>query len=159
MSLVRFKDLSNAFFEYTTAAPFDIFYDRLAREFIPDFTKTFGVQIFKTVAYPKVNIIEHNDCLEIKAEIVGLSKNELQIKVQEDVLSISGLKQEEKEEKGKVLLRELKRSSFCRKFCIDRTKYNLDKVDAVYEDSILAITIPKITSTESSNDGETVEIR
>lgn len=159
MSLTRFKDIYPSLFDYDGIAPFDSILDKWFRGSFPEFYTTFGIDIFKSGAYPKVNIIDNEDNFLVEAEIVGLEKDDLEVKVQNDILSIRGCKQEEKEEKGKFILRELKRSSFCRKFKLDSQVCDLKNVNAKYENNILTVTIPKISTSKQVSDSETVEIK
>ena len=76
---------------------------------------------FEKQSYPRVDVIDYNDRVEILAEIPGLSKEEVSVEVQENVLTISGQKikkVDDKELTGKYIRRELKHSSFKRSFTL-----------------------------------------
>jgi HSP20 family protein len=116
----------------------------------PSFAKDMGVDFFGKSSYPKVDIIDTPDSLEIRAEIPGLTKDEVEIEVDtNNVLSIRGSKQtEEVTEKEKTYIcKELKHSSFTRKFALGE---NLDgkTVSAKFKDGILEIEIPKLVKKE-----------
>ena len=95
-------------------------------------------------AYPKVNVYEYDDKVGIVAEIPGLDKGQLNVDVEDGVLTISGDKHGVWEEDGaKVLRRELKASSFKRSFTLGEL---LDggSIKANFKDGVLSIEIPKM---------------
>lgn len=130
---------------------FDKFFDDAFRGSFPDFHKTFGIDPFSKAAYPKVNVISHDNQIEIQAEIAGYTKDDISVEVEEDILSIVGKASNEKEQTDKsvYLLRELKRSAFSRSF---RLSENLDaeKIDATFKDGLLTLVIPRKTKAEVS---------
>ena len=78
------------------------------------------------------------------AEIPGLDKKDLNIEVEEGVLTVSGDKSHGFDEgKAKVLRRELKHSSFKRQFTLGEM-LDGDNISANFKDGILSIEIPKI---------------
>ena len=97
--------------------PFDKMFDQIVEASFPDVTKTVGVKPFQGTAYPKVNVYEYDDKVGIVAEIPGLSKKQIKVDVEDNILTISGDKHSVWDDaKAKVLRRELKQSSFKRSF-------------------------------------------
>lgn len=137
-NIVRFIDRD----EFLT--PFDKLFDKMMSQNFPDFAKEVGVDFFHTGSYPKVDAVEYTDRVEIEAEIPGLKKEDLSIKVENDILTIVGGKREQVEKTGKYIMKELKRSSFKRTFNLHDS---LDKksIEAKFEDGLLLITIKKVT--------------
>ena len=123
--------------------PFDAIFDQLVNKQFPNFKEDVGVS-FNKGAYPKVNIYEYDETVDIIAEIPGLSKEHVSVEVEEDVLIISGDKHgnTRMEDGGKCITRELKQSAFTRSFNLGE---HLDgtKVIAKFEDGLLSISIPK----------------
>ena len=123
--------------------PFDKIFDQLMLKQFPNFQEEVGVS-FAQGAYPKVNVYEYDDTVDIIAEIPGLAKEHVTVEVEEDVLIISGDKHGNvrMEDGGKCITRELKQSSFKRSFNLGD---HLDgkKVIAKFEDGMLSISIPK----------------
>ena len=70
--------------------PFDKMFDQIVESSFPDVTKSVGVKPFQGTAYPKVNVYEYDDKIGIVAEIPGLDKKQLNIEVEDNVLTISG---------------------------------------------------------------------
>ena len=124
--------------------PFDKMFDQIVEASFPDVTRSVGVKPFQGTAYPKVNVYEYDDKVGIVAEIPGLKKDQLNIEVEDGVLTISGDKHGITEEDGaKILRRELKSSSFKRSFQLGEL-LNGEKVKANFNDDILSISIPKV---------------
>ena len=124
--------------------PFDRMFDKIVSAQFPEIEKQVGVKPFSGTAYPKVNVYEYDDKVGIVAEIPGLTKKQLNVEVEDNVLTISGDKHGVWEEEGaKVIRRELKASSFKRSFQLGEL-LDGDSVDANFKDGILSIEIPKI---------------
>ena len=124
--------------------PFDKMFDNIVETQFPDITKSVGVKPYQGSAYPKVNVYEYDDKVGIIAEIPGLDKKQLNVEVEEGVLTISGDKHGITEESGaKVLRRELKSSSFKRSFELGDL-LDGDNISANFKDGVLSIDVPKI---------------
>ena len=124
--------------------PFDKMFDNLVERQFPEVVKQVGVKPYQGSAYPKVNVYEYDDKIGIVAEIPGLEKGQLNVDVEEGVLTISGDKHGVWEEDGaKVLRRELKSSSFKRSFTLCEM-LNGNDIKANFKDGVLSIEIPKI---------------
>ena len=124
--------------------PFDKMFDQIVSTQFPEITKSVGVKPYQGSAYPKVNVYEYDDKVGIVAEIPGLDKKQLEVSVEEGVLTISGDKHSTFESDGaKVLRRELKQSSFKRQFELGDL-LDGDKIKANFKDGLLSIDIPKI---------------
>ena len=123
--------------------PFDRLFDQIMDTHYPEVTDQIGVKPYQGSAYPKVNVYEYDDKVGIVAEIPGLTKKQLNVEVEDNVLTISGDKHGVWEEDGaKVIRRELKASSFKRSFQLGEL-LDGESVDANFKDGILSIEIPK----------------
>ena len=123
--------------------PFDKMFDQMIESQFPDVVKSVGVKPYAGSAYPKVNVYEYDDKIGIVAEIPGLSKKQVNIEVEDNVLTITGDKHKSEDGDGaKVIRRELKHSSFKRSFQLG-DQLDGDSVKAKFEDGILSINIPK----------------
>ena len=110
----------------------------------PDITKSVGVKPYQGSAYPKVNVYEYDDKIGIIAEIPGLNKKQLNVEVEDGVLTIAGDKHSTFENDGaKVIRRELKQSSFKRSFELGEL-LDGDNIAASFKDGILSVSIPKM---------------
>ena len=124
--------------------PFDKMFDQIVQTQFPDITKSVGVKQYQGSAYPKVNVYEYDDKVGIVAEIPGLDKKQLEVSVEEGVLTISGDKHSTFESDGaKVLRRELKQSSFKRQFELGEL-LDGENIKANFKDGILSVSVPKL---------------
>jgi HSP20 family protein len=112
------------------------------------FDDFFGRPVLKTgwtegVWSPTVDVSEDKDNVIIRAEMPGMSKEDVKISIQDNVLTLKGEKKQEKEEKDKNYHRiERSYGSFCRSFQLP-TSVKSDKVKASYKDGVLSVTLPK----------------
>jgi len=127
----------------TFLTPFDKMFDAMVESLFPDVVKQVGVKPYQGSAYPKVNVYEYDDKVGIVAEIPGLDKKQLNVEVEDGVLTISGDKHGVWEEEGaKVIRRELKASSFKRSFELGEL-LDGNSINANFKDGVLSIEIPK----------------
>ena len=123
--------------------PFDKMFDQIIATNFPEITKSVGVNPYAGSAYPKVNVYEYDDRVGVIAEIPGLDKKQLNVDVEEGILTISGDKHSVFESDGaKVLRKELKESSFKRSFELGEL-LDGDSIKANFKDGVLSIEIPK----------------
>ena len=128
----------------TFLTPFDKMFDAMVESQFPEVVKSVGVKPYQGSAYPKVNVYEYDDKVGIVAEIPGLNKKQLNVDVEDGVLTISGDKHSTFEEDGaKVIRRELKQSSFKRSFELGE-QLDGDNIAANFKDGVLSVSIPKI---------------
>tara|TARA_Y100000816_G_C25854227_1_gene446137 strand:+ start:178 stop:654 length:477 start_codon:yes stop_codon:yes gene_type:complete len=123
--------------------PFDKVFDKMLETNFPEVIDQVGVTPYSNSAYPKVNVYEYDDKVGIVAEIPGLSKKQIKVDVEDNILTISGDKHSVWDDaKAKVLRRELKQSSFKRSFTLGEL-LNGDDISANFKDGVLSIEIPK----------------
>ena len=92
---------------------------------------------------PKLDVSETEGTIEIKAEVPGLERKDIDISLDRDVLVIKGEKKLEKEESGKHFHRkELRYGSFYRAVRLP-AEVESEKIDATYKDGVLKISLPK----------------
>lgn len=92
---------------------------------------------------PLVDITEDEKEYTIKAELPDVKKEDIKLNVHDDVLTITGERKYEKEEKGKKYHRvERAYGSFMRSFTLPE---NADgsKIAAEYKDGLLKVRLPK----------------
>lgn len=119
----------------------------------PSFRKNYGVRYFEKLSYPKIDIIQKQDKVIITAEIPGLKKEDIQLKLEENPvidghtidnaikLSICGSKQSKKIDKDDlILVKELKQSAFTRSILLVKDIVDVENYDATFENGVLEIT-------------------
>lgn len=100
--------------------------------------------------YPRMNIHESENNYHIDAELPGIKKEEIQIKLKDDYLVISGEKKSMTEESKKNYRRiERANGTFYRSVSIPRD-IDRDKITAELSDGILQIDIPRTKNAPAS---------
>ena len=95
------------------------------------------------VNVPAVNIAEKKDRYDVSLAAPGLKKDDFNIDVEGNVLTISAETKEEKEEKEERYTRkEFSYTSFSRSFTLP-DGVNTEKIDASYENGLLKLVLPK----------------
>ncbi|TNF98364.1 MAG: Hsp20/alpha crystallin family protein [Gammaproteobacteria bacterium] len=96
---------------------------------------------------PKVDVIDRDDEVVVRAEVPGVEKDDLEISVSDNSVTIKGeTKHEEKEEKGAYYRSEISRGAFTRTVVLPGIVAT-DKAKAKFKDGVLELTIPKIEKT------------
>jgi len=99
--------------------------------------------LFKNDWEPSVDIEEGKDTIHVKAEMPGIDEKDLDVKIEDNVLILSGEKKEEKkEEKKNYLYSERKYGSFYRSISLPEG-IDKEKVKATFIKGVLNIDIPK----------------
>lgn len=141
--------------------PFESFrrqFDRLFDEF-PSRRSLADFQPFDRLmssAAPPVDFVEKDGEYEITAELPGLDEKSVDVKLSNGVLTISGEKKEEKEEKREgYYCSERRYGSFRRAFRVPEG-VDSDKITADFEKGVLKIKLPK--TPESQKEEKKIEI-
>ena len=97
-----------------------------------------------TASTPSVNVRETDKDFRIELAAPGMKKDDFNIELQNNVLTISTEKKEQKEEKleGKFLRREYSYRAFQRSFALPEN-CERDSIKATYTDGILNISLNK----------------
>ncbi|MEW6681340.1 MAG: Hsp20/alpha crystallin family protein [Nitrospirota bacterium] len=92
---------------------------------------------------PLVDVIEDEKEYLVKAELPEVKKDDVKISVQDDVLTVSGERTQEKEEKGKKFHRiERAYGSFSRSFTLPEDA-DASKISADFKNGVLTVHLPK----------------
>jgi HSP20 family protein len=102
-----------------------------------------GNQWQRSLNMPAVNITEDKDFYEVSLAVPGMKKDDFNIDVDGNMLTISSEKEESKEEKDKKFTRkEYSYSSFSRSFTLPE-EINKEKIEAKYDGGVLKISLPR----------------
>jgi len=92
---------------------------------------------------PTIDVYEDRDHLVLKAELPGMKKEDINIQLHGDVLTLSGeRKEEEVFDKAETYRAERFLGKFQRSLTLP-VSVNASKVQASYKDGILTVTLPK----------------
>lgn len=95
---------------------------------------------------PAVEVSENNDAVIMTAELPGLEEKNLKINIENNVLSISGEKEQETTDGPPAkayYVSERYYGAFQRSFTLPRT-VDVEHVKAVFEKGVLTVTLPKL---------------
>ena len=93
---------------------------------------------------PKVDVIERDDEVVVKAELPGVDKKDLDVSVTENSVTIKGTtSHEEKEEKGDYYRCEISRGAYARTVALP-SYVDADKAKASFKDGVLELKLPKV---------------
>ena len=97
----------------------------------------------RNVANPfATDVIDNGDSFELNAELPGFKKEDINLSIENDCLTISAERKLNKEEKvPNFIKRERFYGSYSRSF--DLTGIDVDKISAAYIDGVLKLTLPK----------------
>jgi HSP20 family protein len=97
------------------------------------------------IRVPSVDVIDREDEVVVRAEIPGVEKENLEVSLSDDRLTIKGSTRQEKEEKeaGEYTRREMSRGSFTRVVTLP-ANVDGEKASASFRDGILEMTLPKL---------------
>ena len=114
------------------------FFPTLVDEIFRDFSTTKST-------LPAVNIIETENFFSVEVAIPGLSKEDVKINVENNVLTISSEKKTKKENTADNYTRkEYSYTSFKRSFNLPKDIIDSNKISAAHKNGELIITVPKI---------------
>lgn len=109
---------------------------------------------------PSANLKETDTKMEIDLAVPGMKKEDFKIQLENDILSVSCEKKEEKEENNmdeKYTRREFSYQSFYRSFHLPNY-VKQDEIKAEYKDGLLQIVISKDKS-NGANKGKIIQIK
>ena len=128
----------------------DVFgnFDRIFDSFFNDSTTRRGSQ-------PSVDIQEKDDVYVLEAELPGLGEKDVEVKVDDSLLTISSKSEDEKaEERGGYILKERRHRSFARSFVLPKD-VDRDSIEAHFNDGLLSLTLSKTPETKP----KTIEVK
>ena len=124
--------------------------ERLFEDFqgfgFPNFFRTDVLRFpteFKNVAWiPQIEVLQNNGQFMVRADLPGLTKDDVKIEVTDNVMTISGERKEENEEKREGFYRSERRyGSFYRQILLPEGA-NTDNAVATFSNGVLEITMP-----------------
>lgn len=138
--LTRFNDM------HQFLGAMDLFRHRMNSLF-SDFDRTYPAVPgwVATEAFPRTNLSDTGDNLRIVAEVPGVAKEDLQVKIQGNYLEITGSRKASTPDGFKIHRNERGAGSFSRSFTLP---YEVEaaKVEATLKDGLLNLMLPKAES-------------
>src|SRR5215467_7537955 len=123
--------------------PFRGSYDSQLNRLFSDFFGRTSAEQNLTPWVPAVDILENEHELVVKADLPDIKPEELDIRVENNILTIRGERKFEKKVEEKTYLRvERSYGSFSRSFSLANT-VNTEAIKAEYKNGVLTLTVPK----------------
>ena len=117
--------------------------EAMDRLFDDAFTRPLSIRDGWSMPTPAIDMYQTENDVLIKASVPGMKAEEVQINLTGDVLTLKGEVKHEEERKEKAWhIREQRFGSFERSVALP-TAVKTDKAEAVFENGILTITLPK----------------
>lgn len=92
--------------------------------------------------YPALDLVDEDDKLVVHVEIPGMDAKEVQVTLQDDVLTVRGERKLDVQSKAKVLKREQVYGAWSRTVELPY-RVQIDRVKAVSKNGVMTITLPK----------------
>lgn len=108
------------------------------------------VSLFDSEWLPAIDVYEDEKHIHIKADVAGIEEKDLELNLQDNVLTVSGTRNEEKNESsGKnCYVSERRFGSFCRSIALPEG-VNPDKVKAELKNGVLKVSVEKPKTEEA----------
>jgi HSP20 family protein len=91
---------------------------------------------------PPVDIVEDEDGITVKADLPGVSKDNLSIRVDGDTLSIEGTVRLGESQKMEAVYAEVRLAQYRRSFVLSRD-LDIEKIDAAMRNGVLTLRVAK----------------
>jgi len=116
--------------------------DELFKNFFGDIKSS---SLYKSDFTPKINLSEDSTHVYVKAEIPGATKSDIEVSIQERIITIKGEKKEEQTsgDPKKTYIKESIYGAFERTFSLP-SDVDSTQAKASFKDGVLSIEIPKI---------------
>ena len=117
--------------------------DRMNRLFRESFSGSQDESLTTTTFAPAVDVYEDEHNVSLKIEVPGINEKDIDVRVENNTLTVHGERKIEKEEKEENYRRvERQYGSFTRSFTLPQT-VDAENVSANYDKGVLKITLPK----------------
>lgn len=110
-----------------------------------------GPELMPAVRMPRVDVIDRDADIMVRAEMPGVRKEDLDISVTDDTVTIrAATRRDETEEKEQYYRRELEYGEYSRTIGLP-TSVDTEKAAAKFQDGILELTLPKMEAAKRRN--------
>jgi HSP20 family protein len=122
--------------------------ERMNRMFDESYRSRGGEESLSTRAWaPAVDIYETKEALVVKAELPEVKKDDIDVKIDNGILTIQGERKCEEVKDEQVHRRECQYGFFSRSFSLPTT-VDPNKINANYKDGVLTVSIPRKEETK-----------
>ncbi|MDF2997600.1 MAG: molecular chaperone Hsp20 [Xanthobacteraceae bacterium] len=122
-------------------------FDEVFRGF--DTPSLFGPMRIANRGWPSVEVSETDKEIRVAAEVPGLEENDIEVLLEDGVLTLRGEKKSETEDTGRQFS-ERYYGRFERRFALGR-EVEEDKVAATFKNGVLTVTLPKTAKAQANS--------
>ncbi len=94
-------------------------------------------------SFPKIDMIDHDNELEVQAALPGVNKDDLDVSISNQSITIRTASQKETQKEGKYFRREISRGEFRRTLNLPDS-VDVEKASATFKDGLLKVILPKV---------------
>lgn len=134
--------------------PIELFQRDMNRLFDEFFGRSFGLApmwgeegIF--TFSPRVDVVETDKEIKVSAELPGMDENDIELRLDDNVLTIRGEKKQEKEEKDKNYYRAERVYGTFQRAIVLPAEVDADKAEALFKNGVLTVRFPKTTESRA----------
>lgn len=99
---------------------------------------------------PRVDVIETEKELQVRAELPGMSEKEIEVSLSRDALTLSGEKKAEEEQRSANVYRmERRYGAFSRTVALP-VDVDTENVEATFKNGVLTVTLPKVAAAKDN---------
>ena len=98
---------------------------------------------------PAVELNEQNGNYQLKAELPGINKENIEVEVGENEILLKAKTEKQEEQKGKTYRSEFRYGEYTRRISLP-SNVDSSRAKAEYKDGILSITVPKANKEEEN---------
>ena len=116
--------------------------DRLMNEF---FNEDWGLDRYaknELTSSPSTNVYETEDAFKVEVSVPGYEKDQINLDVENDVLTIKAELAKSEDKEFKYVRREFSASGFEKSFKLSKN-INQDKIEASFKNGVLVVDLPK----------------
>lgn len=122
--------------------PFDLLH-REINDLFDAYGHGFGLRGRWPAASPRFEVSETDDEIRVKAELPGMDEKDVEVTLDENILTIRGERKEQREEKKRnYQVSEMSYGSFQRSFPLEAA-VDREKATATFKHGVLTLTLPK----------------
>ncbi len=116
---------------------------------LPELDRWFG-DFSPTRYQPSIDVVDEENAIRITAELPGMSKDDIQLHIDNDMLIIRGEKKNEEESREKGVYRSERYYGFFERAIPVPSELDLDKVEAKFKNGVLTVRLPKLPEAKDS---------
>ena len=125
------------------AWPFEPYFDRIARGFTPRAFRHWPRTWAGEEWLPDIDVFEREGKIVVRADLPGMKREDIQVTVEGDLLTIKGRREEEKEVKEEdYYCSERSTGEFSRTMRLPEG-IGAEAIDARYDNGVLEVTVPR----------------